>query len=70
MKIPVKRWLHIADNWTKKEKLEMIKHLVGEDFVVISKEDMNYLIGSFPTPSFYRKSLEKWLAYLKSLRDK
>lgn len=64
-KIPVKYWLHIADGWTKEEKLEMIKHLVGEDYLVISQEEMNFLIGSFPYPSFYLKSLEKWLTRLK-----
>jgi len=69
-KPPVKHWLHIANNWTKKEKVEMLKHLLGKDYLVISREEMNLLIGSFPSPSFYRKSLEKWLACLKGLRDK
>jgi len=26
-KIPVKRWTHIADDWTDREKLEMYKYL-------------------------------------------
>jgi len=26
-RLPVKYWLHIADSWTKKEKMEMVEYL-------------------------------------------